>query len=180
MIRILVFVIIVAIAAATGFSQKKRTPEPRYRVVKGRCENLYFLENAPEFFDKPETKDEIEVVVRILKSAPPESDVKCRDFTDAWSPYLYAHRKVRIARLLIQLKKYDEAREELWSIFSSRPLIFKKNRLYYEFGTEEAVELIVGQELWNAEDIARRLKSAHYTGTGDIKKAYQERLRRRK
>lgn len=174
MIRILAIILIVGVVAAASFSQNKKIP--KFAALKGRCGAVYNLENTPPFFDNPKTKAEIEYVIRVLKSAPPQADVQCRDFTDAWAPYLYADRKVEIARLLIRLKRYNEVREELWSLFLNRPVLYGKRNLYYNFGTNEAVALIVGRELWNKANIARRLKSSKYRNTSEITKAYQKHI----
>ncbi len=174
MIRNLAVMVLVGAAATTNFSQSKKIP--RYAAAKGLCGTVYNLENTPSFFDDPKTKSETEYVIRVLKSAPPQADVQCRDFTDAWAPYLYANRKVEIAGLLIKLKRYREAREELWSLFLDRPVLYGKRKLYYNFGTNEAVALLVGRELWDKTDIEQRLQSSKYRNTSEIKKAYQKRL----
>jgi hypothetical protein len=175
MIRILTAILIAGSVTASAFAQSK-TPPPQYTAASGRCGISYILENTPPFFSRPKTKKEISYVIRILRSAPPAADVKCSDLTDAWSPYLYGDRKVRIAVLLIRLKRYREAREELWSLFLDRPVLYGKRKLYYNFGTNDAAALIVSPELWNAADIPARLNSSKYRNTGEIKKAYQKRL----
>src|SRR5262245_1419366 len=107
-------------------------------------------------------------VLRILRSAPTQADVQCHDFTDTWSPYLYADRKVRIANLLIQLKKYNEARDELWSLFLREKVIYQGRRRYYTFGKVEAISLLVSRELWQPLDIERRLRDPKYEYVDEI------------
>lgn len=165
-------IFIIIVAAGTVFSQTQNNPAPKYSAARGRCGTVYYLANAPRFFDNPQTKAELETVVRVLQSAPPEADVECRDFTDAWAPYLYATRKTKIAELLIRLERFAEAREELWSVFSKRPVIYGNRKLFYSFRTENAVELLLGEDLWDKKDFSARLKSGKYF-TEDLEEAYQ-------
>ena len=116
-------------------------------------------------------------VIRILRSAPPQADVQCRDFTDAWAPYLFAYRKVRIANLLVQLKRYDEARDELWSLFLVEAVLYKGQELYYDIGTNKAISLLMSDRLWSIKDIKRRLKDSRYQYVERIVEAYERRKR---
>lgn len=175
MMRNLIVLMMIGLGLTAGAAQSK-TSSPQYLAGNGRCGVVYMLENTPPFFDQPKTTRQMEYVIRVLRSAPPQADVKCSDMTDAWAPYLYADRKIAIAQLLIKLKKYEQAREELWSLFLDRPVVYGKRKLYYNFGTNDAVALLFGKALWNMSDISRRLKSRKYRNTSEIEKAYRNTL----
>ena len=162
MLKVFAIVIIAGSTLITGSAQPSSKPEAGYVVHNGRCGQDYWLENAPAYFGDPKTTLQILDVIRILRSAPPQADVQCHDFNDAWAPYLFADRKVRIAGLLIKLKNYDEAREELWSLFRQEGVSVSGRKLQYDMGTDKAISLLMSDELWSVEDVERRLKAPGY------------------
>lgn len=123
---------------------------------------IYELENAPPYFNNPQTSEEILDVIRILHMYPPEADIEYHDYTDAWAPYLQTHRKENIAELLIRLGKYDDARDEIWSLFSNKPVIYKGEKLYYGGPSYKAKSYLFGDELWDPKDMEKRLKGTNY------------------
>ncbi|MBS1793599.1 MAG: hypothetical protein JSS81_07085 [Acidobacteria bacterium] len=176
MMKILALIAVAAACLTIASAQKKKDALPKYVAVKGRCGPAYILENAPEFMNDPQTAGEIEYTIRVLRTAPLEADIRCYDITDVYLPYLAADRKVEIAGLLVKLKKYNEARDELWSLFAGRSVTVGKRKLFYQINRGRAVEMLVGDVLWKPEDVARRLKDPRYSDTADIEKAYRERL----
>lgn len=176
MLRVVAVVIITGSTLTTSYAQSSLKPEASFVVHQERCGPVYWLENAPAYFVYPKTTSQILDVIRILRSAPPQADVQCHDYTDAWVPYLFADRKVRIASLLIKLKRYDEAREELWSLFLREGVPYRGRKLHYDMGTNEAISLLVSDKLWSAEDIERRLNDPRYF-VDRIKAAHDRRRR---
>lgn len=176
MLRVLAIVIVTGSLLTSGYAQSGPNPEAPYYVAgNGKCGPVYMLENAPAYFLYPKTATQILDVIRILRSAPPQADVQCRDYTDAWAPYLFADRKVRIASLLVNLKRYDEARDELWSLFLGEVVLYKGRKLNYDMGTNKAISLLMSDELWSVGDIERRLKDTRYQYVERIKAAYERR-----
>lgn len=176
MLRVLALMIVTGSLFTTGYAQSSRQSEARYFTAHGRCGPQYRLENAPAYFYHPKTTSQILDVIRTLRAAPPQSDVQCRDYTDAWAPYLFADRKIRIASLLMKLKRYDEAREELWSLFLREGVPYRGEKLYYDMGTAKAISLLMSNKLWNVEGIERRLRDPKYF-VERIKAAHDRRKR---
>jgi len=162
MLRVLAIVMITGSTFTTGYAQTSSKPEAGFVVHEGRCGPVYWLQNAPPYFDDPKTTSQILDVIRILKSAPPQADVQCHDYTDAWAPYLFADRKVDIAGLLTRLKRYDEAREELWSLFLREGIPYRDRKLHYQMGTDRAISMLVSDELWSNKDMDTRLQDPRY------------------
>ena len=162
MLRVLAIVIITGSTLTTGYAQSSRKPEASFVVHKESCGLVYWLENTPAYFGYPKTASQILNVIRILRSAPAQADVQCHDYNDAWAPYLFADRKVRIAGLLIKLKRYDEAREELWSLFLQEGVLYRGRKLHYDMGTDRAISMLMSDELWSVKDIDRRLQDPRY------------------
>jgi hypothetical protein len=131
MSRVLATVMITGSTLA-GHGQTSRKPEAGFVVHKERCGLVYSLENTPAHFSYPKTNSQILDVIRILRAVPPQADVQCHDYNDAWAPYLFADRKVRIASLLIKLKRDDEAREELWGLFLREGVLYRGQKLHYD------------------------------------------------
>lgn len=177
MVRVLAMLIFVGSVSATGDAQSSLQTKAQYVVGNGRCGPVYILENPPAYFSNPKTASQISDVIRILRAAPAQSDVECHDFTDAWAPYLYTDRKVQIAGLLIKLKRFDEAREELWSLYLRDGVLYRGRKLYYSMGRDKAISLLMSHKLWNVADIKRRLKESRYLYTEDIQAAYERRKR---
>ena len=177
MMRVLAIVIATVSAVASVQAQTGRRSQARYVEGHGICGPVYMLEDAPSYFDHPKTAVQILEVIRVLKSAPPQADVKCYDLTDAWLPYLYADRKVEIARLLIRLKRYDEAREELWTLFLREGVLYRGRKLHYSMHVDKATSLLISDELWNAADLERRLGDLRYQWVEEVKAAREKRKR---
>jgi hypothetical protein len=176
MLRLLAIVMITGSTLTTGYAQSSRKPEPGFVVHKESCGLVYWLENTPVYFGHPKTTSQIWDVIRILRSAPAQADVQCHDYNDAWAPYLFADRKVRIAGLLIKLKRYDEAREELWGLFLQEGVLYRGQKLHYDMGTGRAISLLMSDELWSVKDMDRRLKDPRYF-VEQIKAAHDRRRR---
>jgi hypothetical protein len=175
MLRLLIILMVTVNPLTSGYAQSSAKPKAQYVAGNGRCGPLYRLADAPVYFYNPKTHSEILDVIQILRSAPPGADVQCHDFTDTWSPYLYADRKVRIASLLTKLKRYDEARDELWSLYLRDGVLYRGRKLYYSMGKDRAIALLMSDELWSVEDIERRLKDSRYDYVEKIKAAYEQR-----
>jgi hypothetical protein len=75
---------------------------------------------------------------------------------------------------LMKLKRYDEAREELWSLFLRDGILYQGRKLFYSMGTDQAISLLMSDELWNGEDMEKRLKNSNYF-VENIKAAYEQR-----
>jgi hypothetical protein len=89
---------------------------------------------------------------------------------------LFADRKVRIAGLLIKLKRYDEAREDLWSLFLREGVLYRSRKLHYDMGTDKAISLLMSDELWSVKHLEKRLKDPKYF-VERIKAAHDRRQR---
>jgi len=176
MLRALASIIIAASTLTTDYAQSIRAHAAGFFVHEGRCGPVYQLENAPDYFGYPKTPSQILDVIRILRSAPPQADVQCHDYDDAWAPYLFADRKVRIAGLLIKLKRFDEARAELWSLFLQEGVRYRSRKLNYAMGTDQAISLLMSDELLSVKDIEKRLKDPKYF-VDRIKAAHDRRKR---
>ena len=177
MLRALVILIGTGGLFIAGYAQSSSTPRARYTVSNGRCGPTYMLVDTTASFDNPQTTAEILEVIHILRSAPPQADVQCHDFNDAWAPHVYADRNVKIASLLIKLKRYDEAREELWSLYLRDGVLYRGRKLYYEMGKDKAISLLMSRELWSVRDMKGRLKDPRYEYVEQIKMTYERRKR---
>ena len=79
--------------------------------------------------------------------------------------------------MLVQLRRYDEARDELWSLFLGEAVLYKGRELYYDIGTNKAISLLMSDRLWSVKDIERRLKDSRYQYVERIVEAYGRRKR---
>ncbi len=172
-----------AVAGKKGKEAKAKPakPEKSKLIIKKKTgtfgQPIYTIENAPAHYENPYTDDEVLDVIKILRKLPREADIKYHDYTDAWAPYLEPYRKERIASLLVRVKKYSEARDELWSLYERKPLIYKGQKLWYGGATFKGVAMLFSDELWDAAGMKKRLSNAKkYFQDDDLQELYDIRV----